>query len=206
MARRGRRRGRWLIVALVLLSAFQWWRDGEISWPNAVLDNLQEWANRPEASWRQASDTLNEAAPAIPEDFDLVGKVVRVSDGDSLSLLAADGKQYALRLYGVDAPERDQPFGDQSRAHLRRLVDGRSVGATIESVDDYQRQVVEVFIDGRSVNLMMLEAGMAWWYRYYARARSDMGEAERVARAKERGLWSQPDPVEPRRWRQQNRR
>ena len=206
MARRGRRRGRWLIVALVLLSAFQWWRDGEISWPNAVLDNLQEWANRPEASWRQASDTLNEAAPAIPEDFDLVGKVVRVSDGDSLSLLAADGKQYALRLYGVDAPERDQPFGDQSRAHLRRLVDGRSVGATVESVDDYQRQVVEVFIDGRSVNLMMLEAGMAWWYRYYARARSDMGEAERVARAKERGLWSQPDPVEPRRWRQQNRR
>ncbi|GHD29970.1 thermonuclease family protein [Parahalioglobus pacificus] len=205
MARRGRRRGRWLIIALVLLSAFQWWRDGEISWPNAVLDNLQEWANRPEASWRQASDTLNEAAPAIPEDFDLVGKVVRVSDGDSLSLLAADGKQYALRLYGVDAPERDQPFGDQSRAHLRRLVDGRSVGATVESVDDYQRQVVEVFIDGRSVNLMMLEAGMAWWYRYYARARSDMGEAERVARAKERGLWSQPDPVEPRRWRQQNR-
>ena len=201
-----RRRGRWLIIALVLLSAFQWWRDGEISWPNAVLDNLQEWANRPEASWRQASDTLNEAAPAIPEDFDLVGKVVRVSDGDSLSLLAADGKQYALRLYGVDAPERDQPFGDQSRAHLRRLVDGRSVGATVESVDDYQRQVVEVFIDGRSVNLMMLEAGMAWWYRYYARARSDMGEAERVARAKERGLWSQPDPVEPRRWRQQNRR
>lgn len=206
MARRGRRRGRWLIIALVLLSAFQWWRDGEISWPNAVLDDLQEWANRPEASWRQASDTLNEAAPAIPEDFDLVGKVVRVSDGDSLSLLAADGKQYALRLYGVDAPERDQPFGDQSRAHLRRLVDGRSVGATVESVDDYQRQVVEVFIDGRSVNLMMLEAGMAWWYRYYARARSDMGEAERVARAKERGLWSQPDPVEPRRWRQQNRR
>ena len=205
MARRGRRRGRWLIIALVLFSAFQWWRDGEISWPNAVLDNLQEWANRPEASWRQASDTLNEAAPAIPEDFDLVGKVVRVSDGDSLSLLAADGKQYALRLYGVDAPERDQPFGDQSRAHLRRLVDGRSVGATVESVDDYQRQVVEVFIDGRSVNLMMLEAGMAWWYRYYARARSDMGEAERVARAKERGLWSQPDPVEPRRWRQQNR-
>ncbi|NQY03223.1 MAG: thermonuclease family protein [Halieaceae bacterium] len=206
MARRGRRRGRWLIIALVLLSAFQWWSDGEISWPNAVLDDLQEWANRPEASWRQASDTLNEAAPAIPEDFDLVGKVVRVSDGDSLSLLAADGKQYALRLYGVDAPERDQPFGDQSRAHLRRLVDGRSVGATVESVDDYQRQVVEVFIDGRSVNLMMLEAGMAWWYRYYARARSDMGEAERVARAKERGLWSQPDPVEPRRWRQQNRR
>ena len=206
MARRRRRRGRWLIIALVLLSAFQWWRDGEISWPNAVLDDLQEWANRPEASWRQASDTLNEAAPAIPEDFDLVGKVVRVSDGDSLSLLAADGKQYALRLYGVDAPERDQPFGDQSRAHLRRLVDGRSVGATVESVDDYQRQVVEVFIDGRSVNLMMLEAGMAWWYRYYARARSDMGEAERVARAKERGLWSQPDPVEPRRWRQQNRR
>ncbi len=206
MARRRRRRGRWLIIALVLLSAFQWWRDGEISWPNAVLDNLQEWANRSEASWRQASDTLNEAAPAIPEDFDLVGKVVRVSDGDSLSLLAADGKQYALRLYGVDAPERDQPFGDQSRAHLRRLVDGRSVGATVESVDDYQRQVVEVFIDGRSVNLMMLEAGMAWWYRYYARARSDMGEAERVARAKERGLWSQPDPVEPRRWRQQNRR
>ena len=206
MARRGRRRGRWLIIALVLLSAFQWWSDGEISWPNAVLDDLQEWANRPEASWRQASDTLNEAAPAIPEDFDLVGKVVRVSDGDSLSLLAADGKQYALRLYGGDAPERDQPFGDQSRAHLRRLVDGRSVGATVESVDDYQRQVVEVFIDGRSVNLMMLEAGMAWWYRYYARARSDMGEAERVARAKERGLWSQPDPVEPRRWRQQNRR
>ena len=205
MARRRRRRGRWLIIALVLLSAFQWWRDGEISWPNAVLDDLQEWANRPEASWRQASDTLNEAAPAIPEDFDLVGKVVRVSDGDSLSLLAADGKQYALRLYGVDAPERDQPFGDQSRAHLRRLVDGRSVGATVESVDDYQRQVVEVFIDGRSVNLMMLEAGMAWWYRYYARARSDMGEAERVARAKERGLWSQTDPVEPRRWRQQNR-
>ena len=206
MARRGRRRGRWLIIALVLLSAFQWWSDGEISWPNAVLDDLQEWANQPETSWRQASDTLNEAAPAIPEDFDLVGKVVRVSDGDSLSLLAADGKQYALRLYGVDAPERDQPFGDQSRAHLRRLVDGRSVGATVESVDDYQRQVVEVFIDGRSVNLMMLEAGMAWWYRYYARARSDMGEAERVARAKERGLWSQPDPVEPRRWRQQNRR
>lgn len=205
MTRRQRHLGL-LVAALVGLTLYQWVTEGEVTWHGSVLDSLPEWAGRPEAGWRQAADAVNEAAPALPGKFDIEGRVVRIADGDTLSVLDAANRQYKIRFYGIDAPERGQPYGKAAHRELVRLVEDRQVQLTVKDIDDYDRRVAEVYRDGISVNLAMVEAGYAWWYRYHARSRQDLERAEREAREARRGLWSDQDPQPPWDWRRENRR
>ena len=55
---------------------------------------------------------------------DITGKVVSVTDGDTIKVLDSTSIQYKVRLTGIDAPERDQPYGDASREHLASIVAG----------------------------------------------------------------------------------
>jgi endonuclease YncB( thermonuclease family) len=194
------------IAALLGLTLYQWVFEGEITWHDNVLGSLPEWAVRPEAGWRQAADAVNQAAPAVPESFDIEGRVVRIADGDTLSVVDADNRQYKIRFYGIDAPERGQPYGGAARRELARLVEGKRVQLMVRDIDDYDRRVAEVYVNGISVNLAMVEAGYAWWYRYHARSRQDLERAEQEARAASRGLWSDPNPQAPWDWRRENRR
>jgi endonuclease YncB( thermonuclease family) len=136
----------------------------------------------------------------------LYGRVVGVADGDTLTLLDRDNRQHKIRISGIDAPEKGQPFGEVSRQNLARLVFDRNVRAECYKEDRYRRQVCRLFDGSRDVALAQLDAGLAWWFRRYAteqppQDRAEYASAEDRARADAVGLWRDRDPVPPWEWR-----
>ncbi len=99
----------------------------------------------------------------------ITGRVVGVSDGDTITVLDADRTQHKIRLAGIDAPESKQAFGSRSKQNLSDLVFGKDVAVEWDKRDRYQRTLGVVLVDGHDVNLEQVRAGMAWWYRQYAR-------------------------------------
>jgi endonuclease YncB( thermonuclease family) len=95
------------------------------------------------------------------------GKVVKIADGDTITILDAQSVQHKIRLQGIDAPEHRQDFGEVSREHLASLVFGRSVRIEYEKVDRYGRLVEKVWIDGNGECLEQLKAGLAWHYKEF---------------------------------------
>ncbi len=202
-----------LLIALLAVSAFQYVNDGAVSWPALVTarigDTLRDYAGRPEASWREAADKLEDLGAQregnpVPA-FGLTGRVVRVADGDTLSLLDKNNTQHKIRLHGIDTPERDQPYGKAAWKALSTMVAGKTVGVVVLGKDSYGRTDGTVYLDERNINLAMVAGGHAWWYRYYAKDDRLLAVTEQQAREQKRGLWAQPDPIPPWDWRRQQR-
>jgi endonuclease YncB( thermonuclease family) len=130
------------------------------------------------------------------------GKVVGISDGDTISVLR-EGKAVKVRMHGVDTPEKAQAFGTQARKFTSDLVFQRDVTVVVHTTDRYGRLVGEVLLpDGRSLNQELVKAGMAWWYRQYAPNDTMLARLEAEARTAKRGLWADAHPVPPWQWRQ----
>ena len=208
-----RRLWRNLLFLLVALSLFQYFNEGTVSWPKTVAekvsDNLRDYAGRPEASWREATGKLEELGTEregtpLP-DFGLTGRVVRVADGDTLSVLDQNNKQHKIRLHGIDTPERDQPYGKTAWDALDSMVDGRTVGVVVLGKDSYGRTDGTVYLGDRNINVAMVAGGHAWWYRYYAPHNRLLEATEEKARSEKRGLWAQPNPVPPWDWRREQK-
>jgi endonuclease YncB( thermonuclease family) len=130
------------------------------------------------------------------------GTVVGVADGDTLTLLGADRASHRIRLDGIDAPERTQPFGQRARQSLAALAHGRPALADCGKQDRYGRAVCRVTVDGVDVGLEQVRRGLAWHYTRYAheqpaQVRGDYALAERQARDGRIGLWTYPEPVAP---------
>ncbi|NKE70185.1 thermonuclease family protein [Candidatus Manganitrophus noduliformans] len=124
------------------------------------------------------------------------GKVVKVSDGDTISVMH-QGRAQKVRLHGIDAPEKRQAFGNRAKKFTSDLAFGRVVTVQAVDVDRYGRIVGEVILpDGRSLNRKLVKAGLAWWYRKYSKDKS-LGELEEEARSARRGLWIDPNPIPP---------
>jgi endonuclease YncB( thermonuclease family) len=136
----------------------------------------------------------------------LLGRVVAVADGDTLTVLDASNTQHRIRLAGIDAPEKGQPFGDASKRSLSDLGYDRHVSVHWNKQDRYGRMVGKVIVDGRDVNLEQVRRGLAWWFRRYADEQSPLDRAtyesaEVEARNAKRGLWGDRNPVAPWDWR-----
>ncbi|MDR0621272.1 MAG: thermonuclease family protein, partial [Deltaproteobacteria bacterium] len=99
------------------------------------------------------------------------GSVERVVDGDTVQLLTDDYERVRVRLYGIDAPEKDQEGGDQSLAALKVLIEGRRVRVDVLDVDRYSRLVGLIYLDGDLANLRMIEKGLAWVYDQYCKSK-----------------------------------
>lgn len=86
-----------------------------------------------------------------------------VTDGDTIR----DGN-LRVRLWGIDAPELDTRRGPASRAHLRQLIDGKTVACDPRDTDRYGRTVAVCYLpDGRDLACEMVRAGMARdWAKY----------------------------------------
>lgn len=137
----------------------------------------------------QAADTLS-------------GRVVGISDGDTITVLDKANKQHKVRLAGIDAPENGQAFGSLAKESLSRLVFDKPVTVESHKVDRYGRLVGKVLAAGRDVNLDQVRAGFAWWYREYAKEQTPedqkaYADAEEEARAFRRGLWRDARPIPP---------
>ena len=136
----------------------------------------------------------------------LSGRVVAVHDGDTITVLDTNRTQYKIRLAGIDAPELRQAFGSRSKQNLSSLIYNRHVTVDWQKHDRYGRTVGVVRVDGHDVNLEQVRAGMAWWYRQYAKEqapddRQMYERAEKEARAAKRGLWTDANPLPPWEWR-----
>lgn len=129
----------------------------------------------------------------------LEGRVLQVFDGDTVLFRADRQRPFSLRLAGIDAPESGQPHGAAATRALGALTEGRRVSVELVAVDRYQRRVGTLAADGRDLSAELVRRGDAWATRYYA-DRVLLG-LETRARSAGRGLWAQPDPIPPWRWR-----
>ena len=162
----------------------------------------------------------------VSDVAEIHGRVVRISDGDTLTILSpatgtgttgvppvasarATGTgttgvspvaQHKIRLYGIDAPEKSQAFGAASKHHLSSLVFGKDVRVKYKSRDKYGRILGTVYVDGKDVNLEMIRAGLAWHYKRFDSTPA-YAAAESEARQNRRGLWSDPNPIPPEQFR-----
>jgi len=135
----------------------------------------------------------------------LKGRVVKVADGDTITVLVSN-VQHKVRLNGIDAPEKKQAFGEASRKHLASLVAGKDVDVEWTKKDKYGRILGTVWVsvpspDGKGVvrcdaNQSMLHAGFAWHYKRFDSSKA-YSDAESDARRAKLGLWRDPRPVPP---------
>lgn len=138
--------------------------------------------------------------------YTIEGRVVGVSDGDTITVLDSTKTQHKVRLAGIDAPESKQAFGQASKKHLSDLVFDRQVTLDCGKTDRYKREICVVMVDGQDANLAQVKAGMAWWYQQYqkeqiSQQRADYEAAEVSARAGRVGLWSEAEVMPPWEWR-----
>lgn len=130
----------------------------------------------------------------------LVGLVVGVHDGDTLTVLSPDNIQHKIRLAQIDAPELSQDWGKVSKQALSDLVFKKRVTIEIQSTDRYGRLVGKVYQGETDIGRAQIKAGMAWVYVNYNHDPT-LVELEKKARSSKRGLWSMPQAQEPWSWR-----
>jgi endonuclease YncB( thermonuclease family) len=141
----------------------------------------------------------------------LEGTVVKIADGDTITVLDSNKEQHRIRIAGIDAPEKKQAFGNASGKRLGELVARKEVRVEFNKHDRYGRIIGKVWVKPPDcptcgmtldVGLAQITTGMAWWYRKYANEQSpeDQGRyefAEQEAKAKKVGLWQDKNPQSP---------
>ncbi|CZZ84642.1 TPA: thermonuclease family protein [Enterobacter hormaechei subsp. hoffmannii] len=139
---------------------------------------------------------------AFSASADISGRIVRVLDGDTVEMLEPGNQLTRIRLAGIDAPEKSQPFGQRSRQELSSMVTQRHVTVTGSDTDRYGRLLGTVWLGVTDVNAEQIRKGLAWAYRYHGKpVRPDYAVLEAEARRQSVGLWSEPGQTEPWRWR-----
>lgn len=131
-------------------------------------------------------------------------KVVSIPDGDTLNIINSKNKKIKIRLYGIDAPETTQKYGQASRDYLRKIVKNKTLTYKIRSKDDYGRVVATLYGDNKDLNYEMIKAGLAWHYKYYYKSKK-YAEAEKNARKQKLGLWKGDNPQAPWDYRKENK-
>lgn len=134
------------------------------------------------------------------------GKVIGVMDGDTIEVLDVTKTPHRIRLEGIDAPEKAQPFGQRSKQNLSDLVFSKQVEVQFSKTDKYGRTVGKIIVNGKDANLEQVKDGFAWHYKEYQKEQSSSdrvayAEAETKARALKTGLWFDSNPMPPWDWR-----
>jgi micrococcal nuclease len=178
--------GRWLKLALP---------DGRTGWvTSSYIGDLTE---VPSTGTSRAAKT-----PQRTEE----GIVERVADGDTVTVITSNQTKLRIRMLGIDAPGTPkgtkfsgQPYGPEAEASLKRLVEGKRVKVEIYGVARYKRLLSTIFIDGKDINLAMIEVGLAEVYRGPESGnpyKVQYQAAEEVARSGKKGMWVQGDTYE----------
>lgn len=133
--------------------------------------------------------------------------VVAIADGDTLTARCGQPGQYEqvkVRLAGIDAPEKAQPFGQRSRQHLAELCFQQQAVITPRSKDRYGRTVADVECQGKDAGQAQVQAGMAWYYVKYGKGYEVLYPVQAEAQNAGRGLWSQ-QATPPWEWRRERK-
>lgn len=125
------------------------------------------------------------------------GKVVKIADGDTFTLLVNNHDQVKVRLDGIDAPEKKQAFGNKAKQYLSSMIWGTPVTVKVYKKDRYGRSIGKVSTSKfKDVNLEMIKAGYAWHYKEYNDDKT-YASAEVSARKRKLGIWKDKNPIKP---------
>jgi endonuclease YncB( thermonuclease family) len=142
------------------------------------------------------------ATVVLGQDLVIQGRVVGVTDGDTIKVLVADQKLLRVRLAFCDAPEKKQAFGSRAKQAMSELVFGKEIDLRPHAIDRYGRTVAQIGVDGKDAGLEMVRQGLAWVYeQYIPEASSEVQEtyrkAQEEAKADQQGLRSDPNSIPP---------
>ncbi len=132
--------------------------------------------------------TKNSFSPGI-----ITGKVVSVLDGDTIEVITGNKTQHRVRLDGIDAPEKSQPFGKKSTKNLKKYIAGKVINVHYTKKDKYGRILGTIYLNDMNINLQQIKDSFAWVYAKYCKKQSYY-DAEKYAKQKKIGLWSDPIP------------
>lgn len=149
------------------------------------------------------------AQSKLKPTYTLTGKVIRVADGDTLTIRGTENQK--IRLASIDAPEKKsgskrpaQPYSEPSREYLAKLVAGQTITVLCFEKDRYDRHICDIPVNQTTANRLLVEAGLAWANQQaggkYLRDK-ELLVLEQQARVAKRGLWVEPNPVAPWVWR-----
>ena len=148
---------------------------------------------------------------------DFTAKVQRVVDGDTVHVIDKAGKKFKVRLTGIDAPEKNQPYGLAATYKLTEILINKLVllkskpnNGKPYTIDRYKRVLAKIILDGRDINLSQVLRGYAWHFKRYQKQQSPSdrelySEAEIDAKKNELGLWGEKNPIAPWKWRKINK-
>jgi len=127
------------------------------------------------------------------------GKVVGVSDGDTITVLTEDKREIKVRLYGVDCPEKNQDFGTKAKQFTSEKVFGKTVEIDPVTMDRHGRTVGMVAVNGSNLSKMLIESGMAWVYHDYCKMAEcrEWNGSQEANMAQKRGIWSAKNATPP---------
>ena len=137
-------------------------------------------------------------------------QVIKVSDGDTLNIQKVEngkfvGEMLRIRMYGMDAPEKSQDYGSESKQALEKLVVGKNLSLEVKNKDRYGRTVAIIYANGKNVNEEMVKTGNAWWYQEYAKKDMQFEEYQKNAKQKKLGIFSRKGYEEPWNYRKEKR-
>jgi endonuclease YncB( thermonuclease family) len=148
------------------------------------------------------SESISDPAPNVHVCHDgRFHPVVSVLDGNTIEI-PHDRHSERIRLSGIDCPEKGQAFGTRAKQAASALVFGKDVILQTHGQDKYGRTLGDVFLlDGTNMNHELVKHGWCWWYRKYAPGDTVLEGLEKEAREAKKGLWAEPAPVPPWKWR-----
>lgn len=129
--------------------------------------------------------------------------VKNVSDGDTINI-ERDGLKVKVRLAEVDCPEKDQPYGKEAREFVKKFLEGKTISISAVEQDRYGRTIARIRANNDDLGEALVENGYAWVYRQYSKNKELIALEDNAKRMK-LGLWQDPDPVPPWKWRKQKK-
>lgn len=154
--------------------------------------------NGKKSSKTRKSKEKKEVEPEILDGY----QVLKVSDGDTINIQKVENGKFVgeilrIRMYGMDAPEKTQDYGSESRQALEKLVTGKNLSVEVKNKDRYGRTVAIIYANGKNVNEEMVKTGNAWWYQEYAKKDIQFEKYQENAKQKKLGLFSRKGYTEP---------
>jgi endonuclease YncB( thermonuclease family) len=145
--------------------------------------------------------TATPAAAQVEPGQTFTARIIEVKDGDTFDVKRSAGGEVTIRLHGVDTPESAQSFGREARQKARQYIGGKNVRVSVEEIGRYGRAVARIEVGGGDLGALLIRDGMGWWYKQYAPNATEYERLQRQVRNAGRGLWSQPSPTPPWKWR-----
>ena len=147
------------------------------------------------------------SAPILSFSQTITEKVIKIADGDTITILTPNKEQIKIRLSAVDTPEGGQAYGKAAKKFTSSMVHKKNVQVENETIDRYGRTVGFVHVDGANLSEQIIANGYGWVYRKYCKWSfcDDWLDLERQARKARLGLWRDKNPQPPWEWRAEKR-